>query len=72
MKSELSSEVGIVGQRVTYSNGTIKTEEDMTGVSPMLIKSAIQESVRALKHPKGQSILMRQNDVFLDSPDDVP
>lgn len=71
MRGELSSEVGIVGQKVTYSNGTIKTEEDMTGVSPMLIKSAVQESVRALKHPKGQSIPMRQNDLFLDSPNDV-
>lgn len=71
MRGELSSEVGVVGQRVTYSNGTIKTEDDMTGASPTLIKSAVQESVRALKHPKGQSIPMRQNDLFLDSPNDV-
>lgn len=56
-RSELSYEVGIIGQRVTYSNGTIKTEEDMTGGCPPLIKSAAQESVRASKHPKGQSIL---------------
>lgn len=56
-RSELSYEVGIIGQRVTYSNGTIKTEEDMLGVCPPLIKSAAQEPVRALKHPKGQSIL---------------
>lgn len=56
-RSELSYEVGIIGQRVTYSNGTIKAEEDMTGVCPPLIKSAAQEPVRALKHPKGQSVL---------------
>lgn len=56
-RSELSYEVGIIGQRVTYSNGTIKTYEDMTGGCPPLIKSAAQESVRALKHHKGQSIL---------------
>ncbi|XP_075874412.1 TOG array regulator of axonemal microtubules protein 1 isoform X1 [Nelusetta ayraudi] len=52
-RSELSYEVGIIGQRVTYSNGTIKTEEDMTGGCPPLIRSAAQESLRASKHPKG-------------------
>lgn len=57
-RSELSYEVGIIGQRVTYSNGTIKTEEDVTGACPPLIKSAAQEPVRAVKHPKGQSVLM--------------
>lgn len=56
-RSELSYEVGIIGQRVTYSNGTFKTEEDVMGVCPPLIKSAGQEPVRALKYPKGQSIL---------------
>lgn len=56
-RSELSYEVGIIGQRVTYSNGTITTEEDMTAACPPLIKSTAPEPVRALKQPKGQSIL---------------
>lgn len=56
-RGEQSYEVGIIGQRVTYSNGTIKTEEDVTAACPPLIKSAGQEPVRALKQPKGQSIL---------------
>lgn len=53
-RNELSSEVGIVGQRVTYSNGTIKIEDP----SPPLIKPVVRESVRALKHGKGQSMIM--------------
>lgn len=52
-KSELSSEVGVVGQRVTYSNGSIKTEEETTGPCPPLVKAAFRESVRALKPAKG-------------------
>ncbi|XP_065822379.1 TOG array regulator of axonemal microtubules protein 1 isoform X2 [Labrus bergylta] len=52
-RNELSSEVGVVGQRVTYSNGAIKTEEEMTGPIPPLVKAAVCESVRALKPAKG-------------------
>lgn len=57
-RNELSSEVGVVGQRVTYSNGTIKTEEEATGPSPPLVKPAYRESVRALKPAKGQSAVI--------------
>lgn len=53
-RNELSSEVGVVGQRVTYSNGTIKSEEATSGPSPPLVKPAFRESVRALKPAKGQ------------------
>lgn len=67
--SELSYEVGIIGQRVNYSNGTIKTEDDTTGVSPPSIKSVAQESVRALKHPKGNT---PDTGLFLDSPASGP
>lgn len=54
----MSSEVGVIGQRVTYSNGAVRTEEDITGPPPSLVKS----SVRALKPAKGQSV------IILDSP----
>lgn len=57
-RNELSSEVGVVGQRVTYSNGTIKTEEETSGPSPPLVKPAFRESVRALKPAKGASAVM--------------
>ncbi|XP_037833780.1 TOG array regulator of axonemal microtubules protein 1 isoform X2 [Kryptolebias marmoratus] len=52
-RTELTSEVGIVGQRVTCCNGTIKTEEEKMGPSPPLVKPAVRESVRALKLAKG-------------------
>lgn len=48
----MSPEVGVVGQRVTYSNGAIKTQDETTGLSPTLVKS----SVRALKIAKGQPV----------------
>lgn len=57
-RNELSYDVGVVGQRVTYSNGTIKTEEETTGPSPPLVKPALRESVRALKPHKGQSAVI--------------
>lgn len=61
-RSELSSEVGVVGQRVTNSNGTIKTEET-TGPSPPLDKPAFHESVRGLRSARGQPA------VAMDSPE---
>jgi len=45
--------VGVVGQRVIYSNGTIKAEEETTGPSPPLVKPAFHESIRAVKLAKG-------------------
>lgn len=53
-RSELSPEVGVVGQRVSYSNGVSKTEEETTGPSPLLVKPANRESVRGLKPANGQ------------------
>ncbi|XP_075963729.1 TOG array regulator of axonemal microtubules protein 1 isoform X1 [Anarhichas minor] len=60
-RSELSSDVGVVGQRVTYSNGTIKTEEENTGPSGPLVKPAFRESVRALKPVKGSQSYSSRN-----------
>nr|XP_057947049.1 TOG array regulator of axonemal microtubules protein 1-like isoform X2 [Doryrhamphus excisus] len=50
-RNELSSEVGVVGQRVTYSNGTVRANEDTT--SPPLVKPALIDSFRAQKATKG-------------------
>ncbi|XP_069008075.1 TOG array regulator of axonemal microtubules protein 1 isoform X2 [Embiotoca jacksoni] len=70
--NELSSEVGVVGQRVTYSNGAIRTEEETTGPSPPLTKSAFRESVRALKPVKGsQSHGSSRNSPGTDVPEGV-
>ncbi|XP_029316331.1 TOG array regulator of axonemal microtubules protein 1 isoform X2 [Cottoperca gobio] len=70
-RSELSSEVGVVGQRVTYSNGTIKTEEETTGPSPPLVKPAFRESVRALKPAKGSQSHSSRNSPATDMPEGV-
>lgn len=53
-KNELSSEVGIVGHRVTYSNG-VEPHERMTRPPSSSVKPSGSESVRALKLGKGSS-----------------
>lgn len=70
-RNELSSEVGVVGQRVTYSNGTIRTEEETTGPSPPLVKPAYRESVRALKPAKGSQSHSSRNSPASDMPEGV-
>ncbi|XP_023258521.1 TOG array regulator of axonemal microtubules protein 1 isoform X1 [Seriola lalandi dorsalis] len=70
-RSELSSEVGVVGQRVTYSNGTSKTEEETTGPSPPLVKPTIRESVRGLKPAKGSQSHSSRNSPGTDMPEGV-
>ncbi|XP_041828008.1 TOG array regulator of axonemal microtubules protein 1 isoform X2 [Melanotaenia boesemani] len=71
-RNELSPEVGIVGQRVSYSNGTIKTDEERTGPSPPLVKPALHDSVRALKLAKGsQSHSSSRNSPGTDMPEGV-
>ncbi|KAM6912549.1 TOG array regulator of axonemal microtubules protein 1 [Xenentodon cancila] len=52
-KNKLTSEVDVVGQRVTYSNKTVKTEEDTTDLSSPLVKPAFHEFSRTLKLGKG-------------------
>ncbi|XP_010771461.1 protein FAM179B isoform X2 [Notothenia coriiceps] len=69
--NELSSEVGVVGQRVTYSNGSIKTEEDSTGPAPPLVKQDSRQSVRALKPAKGSQSNISRNSLATDLPEGV-
>ncbi|KAM4723967.1 TOG array regulator of axonemal microtubules protein 1 isoform 2-T3 [Anableps anableps] len=52
-RNELSSEAGVVGQRVNYCNGTMKTEDEKMTPSPPLVKPVVREPVRALKLAKG-------------------
>lgn len=48
--------MGVVGQKVTYSNGTItQPEEETTQNSPRSVKPDSQEAVKGLKPSKGQS-----------------
>ncbi|XP_068436112.1 TOG array regulator of axonemal microtubules protein 1 isoform X2 [Clinocottus analis] len=64
-RNELSSDVGVVGQRVIYSNGII-TQEENTGPSPPLVKPAFRESVRALKPVKGSQSHSSRNSPATD------
>ncbi|XP_054894122.1 TOG array regulator of axonemal microtubules protein 1 isoform X3 [Poeciliopsis prolifica] len=52
-RNDLSSEVGVVGQNVSYCNGTMKTEEEKVALSPPLVRAAVRKPVRALKIVKG-------------------
>ncbi|KAK1894324.1 TOG array regulator of axonemal microtubules protein 1 [Dissostichus eleginoides] len=70
-RNELPSEVGVVGQRVTYSNGSIKTEEDSTGPAPPLVKQDFRQSVRALKPAKGSQSNISRNSIATDLPEGV-
>ncbi|XP_063765412.1 TOG array regulator of axonemal microtubules protein 1 isoform X2 [Eleginops maclovinus] len=70
-RNELSSEVGVVGQRVTYSNGSIRTEDDSTGPAPPLAKQDFRQSVRALKPAKGSQSLSSRNSPATDMPEGV-
>lgn len=51
-KNELSSEVGIIGHRVTYSNG-VEPHEQVTRPPPLSVKLPVPESARALKIGRG-------------------
>lgn len=58
-RNELSSDGGVVGHSLTYTNGTIKTEEENSTrePSPPLVKPTLRESVRGLKGAKGTAVL---------------
>ncbi|KAM4723968.1 TOG array regulator of axonemal microtubules protein 1 isoform 3-T4 [Anableps anableps] len=68
-RNELSSEAGVVGQRVNYCNGTMKTEDEKMTPSPPLVKPVVREPVRALKLAKvSQSINSCRNSPGADIP----
>nr|XP_019964582.1 PREDICTED: crescerin-1-like [Paralichthys olivaceus] len=71
LRNEPSPEVGVVGQRVTYSNGTIKTEMETTGTSPPLVKPDFHEAVRGLKPTKGSQNQSSRNSPGTDMPEGV-
>uniref|UniRef100_A0A1A7XBY7 Family with sequence similarity 179, member B n=1 Tax=Iconisemion striatum TaxID=60296 RepID=A0A1A7XBY7_9TELE len=69
-RNEPSSEVGVVGQRVTYCNGSIPPEEEKLGLSPPLVRPAVHEPIRALKLAKGSQANSR-NSPGADVPEGV-
>ncbi|XP_060939071.1 TOG array regulator of axonemal microtubules protein 1 [Limanda limanda] len=71
LRNELSSEVGVVGQRLTYSNGKIQTEMETTGTSPPLVKPDFREAVRGLKPTKGLQNHSSRNSPGKDMPEGV-
>ncbi|KAM9355109.1 TOG array regulator of axonemal microtubules protein 1 isoform 2-T2 [Pholidichthys leucotaenia] len=71
-RNEFSSDVGVVGQRTFYSNGTIKTEEEASGPSPPLVKPTLGDSTSTLKPAKGsQSHRISRNSPLTDMPEGV-
>ncbi|XP_028994743.1 TOG array regulator of axonemal microtubules protein 1 isoform X2 [Betta splendens] len=64
-RSEASSDVGVVGQRVTYSNGGIRNQDETTGLSTL-----VKTSVRDLKLAKGSQSHSR-NSPGIDMPEGV-
>lgn len=62
-RNELSSDGGVVGHSLTYTNGTIKTEEENSTrePSPPLVKPTLRESVRGLKGAKGSQSQSNRN-----------
>lgn len=50
-----SSEVSVIGQRVTYHNGPAEAEEDRNReMSPLSSRPAGREPIRALRPAKGE------------------
>ncbi|XP_068608387.1 TOG array regulator of axonemal microtubules protein 1 [Brachionichthys hirsutus] len=67
-RNEVSSDVGIVGQRVFYANGTIKSQEETPGTAPPSVRPAARESFRALKPAKGSQSRSSRNSPATDKP----
>ncbi|XP_077394371.1 TOG array regulator of axonemal microtubules protein 1 isoform X2 [Festucalex cinctus] len=70
-KNNLSSEVGVVGQRVTYSNGTVRAGEETIVPSPPLVKPLLGESFRVVKSTKGSRSNGIRNLPSTDMPEGV-
>ncbi|XP_035466773.1 TOG array regulator of axonemal microtubules protein 1-like [Scophthalmus maximus] len=68
-RNELSSEVGVVGQRVTYSNGTIVPEMETTRTLPPLVELDFRNTVRGLKPAKGSQSHSSRNSPGTDMPE---
>ncbi|KAK2826223.1 hypothetical protein Q5P01_020437 [Channa striata] len=66
-KNDVSSEVGVVGEKVTYSNGIIKSEDETIGLSISLVKP----SVKALKPTKGSQSYNSRNSPGTDMPEAI-
>ncbi|XP_077408053.1 TOG array regulator of axonemal microtubules protein 1 isoform X2 [Vanacampus margaritifer] len=70
-RNDLSSEAGVVGQRVTYSNGTIRAGDETAVPSPPLVKPLLGESFRVVKATKGSRSNGSRNSPSTDMPEGV-
>ncbi|XP_061700492.1 TOG array regulator of axonemal microtubules protein 1-like isoform X2 [Syngnathoides biaculeatus] len=68
-RTDLSSEVGVVGLKVT--NGTIRTSEEATVTSPLTVKPTLTDSFRAVKSTKGSRSNGTRNSPATDVPEGV-
>ncbi|XP_061157356.1 TOG array regulator of axonemal microtubules protein 1-like isoform X1 [Syngnathus typhle] len=66
-KNDLSSETGVVGQRVTYSNGGLRASEEALVPSPPLVKPLLGD-VKSTKGPRSNE---RRNLPATDMPEGV-
>ncbi|KAM4625771.1 TOG array regulator of axonemal microtubules protein 1 [Polymixia lowei] len=74
-REKASPEVGVIGQRVTYSNGPMEPEdEDRTNIldtSSSLVKPTCREPIRALRPAKGSQSYSSRNSPATDMPEGV-
>lgn len=61
-RDKASPEVGVIGQRVTYSNGPIELQDEdrPREPSPPPVRPACREPIRALRPAKGQPVSRRK------------
>lgn len=60
-RNEWASDVGVVGHSLSYTNGTIKTEDSAGELSPPLVRPTPRESVRGMKGAKGSQSQSSRN-----------
>ncbi|XP_055087057.1 TOG array regulator of axonemal microtubules protein 1 [Periophthalmus magnuspinnatus] len=65
-RNEWSSDVGVVGHSLSYTNGTTKAENENREASPQMVKPTPRESVRGLKGAKGSHSQSSKNSSGID------
>ncbi|KAM9432866.1 TOG array regulator of axonemal microtubules protein 1-like isoform 2-T2 [Salvelinus alpinus] len=73
VRDKIIPEVSVVGQRVTYLNGPMETEEEdrTTEYSPPPSRLACREPIRALRPAKGSQSYSNRNSPATDMPEGV-
>ncbi|XP_020775153.2 TOG array regulator of axonemal microtubules protein 1 isoform X2 [Boleophthalmus pectinirostris] len=65
-RNEWSSEVGVVGHSLSYTNGTTKAENENREISHQMVKPIPRESVRGMKGAKGSHSQSSKNSSGVD------